>query len=122
MLLDKKNQPVFVLFRLDPTADQQSAMLLLKNWLPKTPFELISWYKAFNPDQLEQIEDRKLQLTRADIDLVRALSEGKTNKEIAQIQSRKLDTVASHLKRLFKKMGVRSRSEAVAMGFRDSMI
>jgi DNA-binding NarL/FixJ family response regulator len=121
-LMIDKNQPVFVLLSLTQNAEQKNAIMQLNNWLSAAPFELVSFYRAFNPEHSEPADVGQLKLSDNDIALLRALSEGKTNKEIAKLQDRRLDTVASHLKRLFKKMGVRSRSEAVAMGLRASII
>jgi DNA-binding NarL/FixJ family response regulator len=42
------------------------------------------------------------------------LSKGHSNKEIGEMLSLRLDTIASYLKVIYRKMHVRSRTEAVA--------
>jgi len=59
----------------------------------------------------ERVE--KEQFTPREQHIARALLEGKTNKEIAQVQDLSPGTVRNYLSNLFGKLGVRNRSEAV---------
>lgn len=60
-------------------------------------------------------------LTRREHEVLELLSRGFGNKEIAQSLSLSLDTVRYHLKQIYEKLHVRSRTEAVAkfVGTRD---
>ncbi len=61
-------------------------------------------------------------LTVRDIQVLELLSDGKSNKEIAQDLKISDETVKSHLKRLFEKLGVSHRTEAVALALREHLI
>src|ERR1051325_6768152 len=54
-------------------------------------------------------------LTVRDIQVLELLADGKSNKEVAQALGISDETVKSHLKRLFEKLGVTDRTEAVAL-------
>jgi two-component system, NarL family, nitrate/nitrite response regulator NarL len=54
-------------------------------------------------------------LTRRELEVLALLAAGQTNKQIATAQSVSLNTVKFHVKNLFEKLGVRSRSQAVAL-------
>ncbi len=80
-----------------------------------------------NPDQLEELlthltrdsrEDTSVglthkSLTRRERDIVILIAQGKTNKEIAQQLYISENTVKTYVKRMFAKLGVKSRSELV---------
>lgn len=53
-------------------------------------------------------------LTKAEIRVLRNISQGKTNAEIARINFVSIETVKTHVQRIFKKLGVGNRMEAVA--------
>lgn len=62
---------------------------------------------------LPQTEWRVL-LTPREIEVLSAIGEGLTNKSIARRLSISLHTVKFHIESVFRKLGVRSRTEAVA--------
>jgi DNA-binding NarL/FixJ family response regulator len=61
-------------------------------------------------------------LTPRDLQVLELLSDGKSNKEIAHALRISDETVKSHLKRLFEKLGVSDRTEAVALALRQNLI
>lgn len=61
-------------------------------------------------------------LTVRDIQVLELLSDGKSNKEVAVAFNISEETVKSHLKRLFEKLGVTDRTEAVALALRQNLI
>jgi DNA-binding NarL/FixJ family response regulator len=61
-------------------------------------------------------------LTVRDIQVLELLADGKSNKEVAQALGISDETVKSHLKRLFEKLGVTDRTEAVALALRQHLI
>lgn len=54
-------------------------------------------------------------LTHRELEVLALLAAGQTNKQIAAAQSVSLNTVKFHLKNVFEKLGVHSRSQAVAL-------
>jgi DNA-binding CsgD family transcriptional regulator len=54
-------------------------------------------------------------LTTREQEVLRELAEGSSNREIAQRLWLSPDTVKSHLRRIFRKLDVGSRTEAVAL-------
>lgn len=61
-------------------------------------------------------------LSLRDVQVLELLAEGKSNKLIAQDLGIADETVKSYLKRLFEKLGVRDRTEAVAIALRQNLI
>lgn len=59
-------------------------------------------------------ESKAADLTRRENEVLELLSQGFANKEIAQMLSLSIDTVRYHLKQIYDKLHVRSRTEAVA--------
>jgi LuxR family maltose regulon positive regulatory protein len=61
-----------------------------------------------------QLRERRIVLSRRELDLIRELAAGLRNKEIAQRLKRSENTVKFHLKRLNAKFGTRRRGELLA--------
>ncbi len=61
-------------------------------------------------------------LTARQVDVLRRLAEGHTNDGIAESLSIAPDTVRSHLQRIFAKLRVHRRADAVAEGRRRGLI
>lgn len=61
---------------------------------------------------------RPCDLTDRDLELLRLLGEGRTNREIADTVFLSEKTVKNYLSRLFRKLGVRSRTEAALLSTR----
>ena len=53
-------------------------------------------------------------LTRTEIRVLKYIAQGKTNSEIAEINFVSIETIKTHVQRIFKKLGVGNRMEAVA--------
>lgn len=68
--------------------------------------------EAFN--EPPAVEAAAAELTRREKEVLELLSQGFANKEIGQRLSLSLDTVRYHLKQIYDKLHVRSRTEAVA--------
>jgi DNA-binding NarL/FixJ family response regulator len=67
--------------------------------------------------QKTRSRDATIHLTSREEEVLVLLSRGFSNKEIADQISVSIETVRSHLKRIYEKMHVRSRTEAVALFF-----
>ena len=64
--------------------------------------------------------DRGVCLTRTELEVLRLLAKGKRNKEIAREMYISINTVKSHVSRIFRKLCVKNRSEAVRYVFSRS--
>jgi DNA-binding NarL/FixJ family response regulator len=62
------------------------------------------------------------RLTPREVQVLRAMSDGKSNAQIATELFLSVDTVKCHAKRLFRKLGVHDRAHAVAEAFRSRLI
>jgi DNA-binding NarL/FixJ family response regulator len=58
---------------------------------------------------------RSLALTARERQILALLAEGLTNKGIATRLSRAAPTVATHLRRIYEKLGAHTRTEAIAL-------
>ena len=61
-------------------------------------------------------------LSEREINVLKLLAQGKSNKEIGSALFISEGTVKSHLKRIFRKLGVMSRTEAIANATRRGLI
>jgi DNA-binding NarL/FixJ family response regulator len=66
------------------------------------------------------VEERGL--TTRELDVLRALAEGKSNKEIARTLWLTEQTVKFHLTSIYRKLGVRGRTEAVYWAYRNGIV
>ncbi|WP_326551399.1 response regulator transcription factor [Micromonospora sp. NBC_01813] len=65
---------------------------------------------------------RRVGLTERELQVLRGMSEGKSNGEIGRELFVSEDTVKTHARRLFRKLGARDRAHAVATGFRSGLV
>lgn len=61
-------------------------------------------------------------LTARELEILRLLADGLGQKEIALRLYLSPKTVSSHIERIYKKLGVRSRTQALAIAFRTSLV
>ena len=54
-------------------------------------------------------------LTESEVAILKALASGASNKRVAMLTGRSIETVRSHTKAIFRKLGVEGRAEAVAL-------
>ncbi len=72
-------------------------------------------------EELARIPGRRTsdgELTRMETQVLELAAEGRSNKEIAAALHVSVHTVEAHLTRIYRKVGVRSRSELIARGTR----
>jgi len=69
-----------------------------------------------------RIEAERSNLTLREVQILEFLAEGKSNKEIASFLSISDETVKTHLKRLYEKLGAADRAQAVAIALRQNLI
>ncbi|HSV67244.1 MAG TPA: response regulator transcription factor [Mycobacteriales bacterium] len=61
-------------------------------------------------------------LTQRELQVLHGMSQGKSNSQIGRELFLSEDTVKTHARRLFKKLGVNDRAQAVACGFRRGLV
>jgi len=64
----------------------------------------------------------RAQLTERELQVLRGMCEGKSNGQIGRELFLSEDTVKTHARRLFRKLGVGDRAHAVASGFRQGLV
>jgi DNA-binding NarL/FixJ family response regulator len=71
------------------------------------------------PRGFEELRERTphVLLTPRELDVLAAISDGLSNKAMARQLGISLHTIKFHVESLFRKLGVRTRAEAVAKGF-----
>lgn len=72
--------------------------------------------------QKKQDDDMKSTLTRTEIEIIRAVTQGKTTKEIAAERSLSIHTINTHRKNIFRKLGVNTAHEAIKAVVRAGLI
>jgi DNA-binding NarL/FixJ family response regulator len=65
---------------------------------------------------------RRLSLTERELQVLRRMADGKSNAEIGRELYVSEDTVKTHARRLFRKLGARDRAHAVAAAFRQGLV
>lgn len=76
----------------------------------------------FDPAEKPAGESDTFQLTNAEVEIVRLISEGFTTKEIASRKFISFHTVISHRKNIFRKLGVTNVSELIMVAIRYGLI
>jgi two-component system NarL family response regulator len=76
------------------------------------------------PHIVSRLADRLIRpsLSPREMDVLRLVCRGRTNKEIASAMFISEETVKSHMKSLFQKLGVHDRAEAVAVSMQRGLI
>jgi DNA-binding NarL/FixJ family response regulator len=62
------------------------------------------------------------QLTERELQVLTGMSQGKSNAQIGRDLYLSEDTIKTHARRLFRKLGVNDRAQAVALGFRRGLV
>ncbi len=66
--------------------------------------------------------DPGVHLTEREMQVLRGMSQGKSNSQIGRELYLSEDTIKTHARRLFHKLGVQDRAQAVAHGFRRGLL
>ena len=61
-------------------------------------------------------------LTERELQVLTGMSQGKSNNQIGRDLYLSEDTIKTHARRLFRKLGVNDRAQAVALGFRRGLV
>jgi DNA-binding NarL/FixJ family response regulator len=71
---------------------------------------------------LNAVQSVESSLTEREKQVLQGMSQGLTNAGIGRTLHLSEDTIKTHARRLFRKLGVADRAEAVAHGFRRTLI
>ena len=63
-----------------------------------------------------------VRLTERELQILRGMSQGNSNGEIGRKLYLSEDTVKTHARRLFQKLGAHDRAHAVALGLRNDLV
>jgi DNA-binding NarL/FixJ family response regulator len=69
-----------------------------------------------------EVANHRAVLTERELQVLRGMSEGRSNAEIGRQLFVSEDTVKTHARRLFRKLGARDRAHAVAAAFRAGLV
>lgn len=69
-----------------------------------------------------QKEDVETNLTQTEVEILKAIAQGKTTKEIANERFSSVHTINTHRKNIFRKIGVNSAHEAIKYAFRSGLV
>ena len=97
--------------RVSLHGDDAEAVARLRELIEQAGHEVVEAPQAFSsaPD-----EEQHTLLTPRELEVLAAIGEGLTNKAIARRLDISLHTVKFHVESLFRKLGARSRTEALA--------
>ena len=89
-----------------------------------SPEELVEMLRIASQDREEERESRSNfeQLTRREREVLQALSEGLSNKQIAQRLHMSVDTERTHMMNILSKLGVHSRLQALLFAARHGLV
>jgi DNA-binding NarL/FixJ family response regulator len=73
-------------------------------------------------DAMAEPPRRRVDLTERELQVLRGMADGKSNAEIGRELFVSEDTVKTHARRLFRKLGARDRAHAVASAFRAGLV
>ena len=112
---DGRTFSFFAFFKMPMSPSLRTARVL-KMWLP---YLYATWLRVVSREaELEKSVVRGVRgvLTAREVEILNWVSRGKTNSHIAHTLGISDSTVATHLERIFRKLGVRSRAQAAAKG------
>jgi len=69
-----------------------------------------------------KVESDRTNLTLREIEIVELLAEGHGNRDIARLLSISEETIKTHLRRIYEKLGASDRAQAVAIALRQNLI
>jgi DNA-binding NarL/FixJ family response regulator len=89
---------------------------------PFDPGELVARVGALLARPAPPVPERMASLTRRELQVLRLLAAGRTQREIAGELVISPRTVGTHIEHILEKLGVRSRAQAVALAYREELV
>ena len=72
--------------------------------------------------QQQEEDERPSVLTTTEMEIVKAIAQGKTTKEIAAERFSSIHTITTHRKNIFRKLGINTAHEVVKYALRAGLI
>ncbi|MFO1484726.1 MAG: helix-turn-helix transcriptional regulator [Verrucomicrobiaceae bacterium] len=98
-----------------PTRSGNGGLLPGSLW---AQMEHITDHSALNDREAAHVLEAELNLTQRQAQVLHWVAEGKSNGEIATILGCSINTVKMHLKDIFQRLGIHSRTAATACAYR----
>lgn len=129
LVLTAYDEPAYVHGLLDAGADGFVLKTAELSELYQALTEVAGGRQSFNPDVMARVEQHMQEghsqlesLTEREREVLTYVGGGKTNKEIGQILYISDRTVQGHLKNIYEKLGVNTRTEAVTVALQHGFI
>ncbi len=110
----------YVLKKAPPLELLQAIEQVVEGGVPMSPsiaHNVIKMFKEFAPRQ-----EQTVGLTAREHELLKSLADGLDYKQIAERHFISTDTVRNHIRHIYEKLHVHSKSEAVAKAFRQRLV
>ena len=108
-----------VVFKDGPLSEVREALNAVNRhtrYLSQRALEVIITHQQQEEDKTESV------LTETETEIVKAIAQGKTTKEIAAERFSSVHTVTTHRKNIFRKLGINTAHEAVKFALRAGLI
>jgi DNA-binding NarL/FixJ family response regulator len=89
---------------------------------PFVPDELVARVRALIRRAAPPVPPRLASLTKREVEVLRMLALGLSQREIAADLVISPKTVGTHIEHILEKLGVRSRSQAIALAYREALV
>ena len=123
LVLTAYNEPAYVHALLEAGADGYVLKTSELSTLLRSLREVAGGRRAFDAEVLKAARDAAdSQLSDRELEVLRAASRGQTNKEIGSALFISDRTVQGHLRNIYEKLGVTTRTEAVTMALQHGWI
>ncbi|NKE69780.1 response regulator transcription factor [Candidatus Manganitrophus noduliformans] len=89
---------------------------------PSIARKILGEFSQLGPEQIKKADRQMYNLSGREVDVLRRVAKGKTNKEIASELQLSEKTIKNHVRNIFHKMGVYDRTEAAMKGVQEGII
>lgn len=89
---------------------------------PSIARKILGEFSQLGPEQVKKAPRQMYNLSGREVDVLRRVAKGKTNKEIASELHLSEKTIKNHVRNIFHKMGVYDRTEAAMKGVQEGII
>lgn len=110
----------YILKKTDPLKIIEALQELRDGGAPMSPAIAQKVIRMFRNDK--QASKQPSNLSKREIDILNGLIKGYTYKELANEYAISVETVRSHLKNIYEKLHVHSKSEAVAKALKENIV